>query len=60
MAKHSTTKSVTKRIKITRNGKIVRRPMGVNHFKTKRTANQLRNKRSSRSLDYPIKKILNY
>jgi|GEM_PF-2099905 len=36
-------KSVTKRIRITRNGKVVRRRMGVDHFKARKS------KRSNRA-----------
>jgi len=53
-------KSVSKRIKVTKNGKILRRPMGISHFKTKKTGKMKRQKRGSRSLDYSNKKILNY
>jgi ribosomal protein L35 len=53
-------KSVTKRIRITKNGKVVRRPMGVNHFKTRKTGRGIQKSRRSLSLDYPMKKIINY
>jgi ribosomal protein L35 len=53
-------KSVTKRIRITKNGKVVRRPMGVNHFKTRKTGRGIQHRRKSLSLDYPMKKIVNY
>ena len=53
-------KSFTKRIRITRNGKIVRRPMSVNHFRTRANAKGIRNKRKTLSLNYPMKKIANY
>ena len=53
-------KSLTKRIKITNNGKIVRRSMGVSHFRTRTNAKAIRNKRKSRSLDFPLKTLKNY
>ena len=53
-------KSFTKRIRVTRNGKVVRRPMAVNHFRTRANAKGIRAKRKSLSLDYPMKKIANY
>ena len=53
-------KSLTKRIKITGNGKIVRRPMAVNHFRTRTNAKSIRNKRKSRSLNFPLKTLKNY
>jgi ribosomal protein L35 len=37
--------SVTNRIKITKSGKLMRRPMGQNHFKAKKTGKQNRMKR---------------
>ncbi|MDE2018908.1 MAG: 50S ribosomal protein L35 [Patescibacteria group bacterium] len=53
-------KSLLKRIRITKNGKIVRRPMAVDHFRTRSTAKNIRGKRKGRGLEYPMKKILNY
>jgi ribosomal protein L35 len=53
-------KSITKRIRITKNGKIVRRPMAVNHFRTRRNGKGIRNKRKTRGLDFPMKTLLNY
>ncbi|MBI2623117.1 MAG: 50S ribosomal protein L35 [Candidatus Liptonbacteria bacterium] len=57
---NKTSKSVSKRIRITRTGKLIRRPMGVDHFRTRQSAKILRSGRKTRSLDYPRKKILNY
>jgi ribosomal protein L35 len=56
----SLAKSVSKRIRITKNGKIVRRPMGVNHFKTRKTGRGIQGKRKTLSLDHPIRTITNY
>ncbi|MCX6760559.1 MAG: 50S ribosomal protein L35 [Candidatus Nealsonbacteria bacterium] len=42
MPKIKTKKSVTKRFKITKNGKIFRRATGLNHFRAKKTGNQVR------------------
>lgn len=53
-------KSVAKRIKLTRGGKMKRRPMGVNHFRSRKNAKSVRNKRGDVFLNYPKKKILNY
>lgn len=50
MGKHVTSKSLAKRIRITRNGKMVRRPLGVNHFKTRKSNKNLRDKRKGRSI----------
>ena len=52
-------KSVTKRIKITKNGKIVRRRGGVGHFKTRKSSKMNRDSRKSRSLDMPLRTLLN-
>ncbi len=53
-------KSVTKRIRITKNGKMIRRPMGVNHFRTRKSQKVLRRKGKNTSLDHPKKSIINY
>jgi ribosomal protein L35 len=53
-------KSFTKRIRITRNGKIVRRKMAVNHFRTRANAKGIRSKRKTLSLDHPMKKLVHY
>ena len=56
----SASKSLSKRIRITKNGKIVRRPMAVDHFRTRSSAKSIRNKRKTLTLNYPMKKLLNY
>lgn len=53
-------KSLLKRIRITKNGKIVRRPMAVSHFRTRSNQKAIRGKRKTLALDYPLKKIVNY
>ncbi|MEK7195423.1 MAG: 50S ribosomal protein L35 [Patescibacteria group bacterium] len=53
-------KGVSKRIRITKRGKLVRRSMSVDHFRTRKSQKNIRNKRKGRGIDYPIKKILNY
>jgi ribosomal protein L35 len=53
-------KSLTKRIRITKNGKIVRRPMAVNHFRTRANAKGIRAKRKTLSLGLPMKTLKNY
>lgn len=53
-------KSFTKRIRITKNGKIVRRGMAQDHFRTRQNQKSIRGKRKSRGLDYPMKVLLNY
>jgi ribosomal protein L35 len=56
----SGTKSLAKRIRITKNGKVVRRSMAVDHFRTRQNAKSIRNKRKTRTLNFPLKKLLNY
>ncbi len=53
-------KSLSKRIRITKNGKIVRRTMGVNHFRTRTTQKNIRGKSKTRSLGISLKTLLNY
>ena len=53
-------KSASQRIRITKNGKLVRRPMGVGHFRTRTTQKSIRNKRKSRPLGFSVKTLKNY
>ena len=53
-------KSFSKRIRITKNGKIVRRSMAIDHFKTRKSTKTNRNSRKTKSLDIPMKTLLNY
>lgn len=50
-------KSITKRIKITKGGKVRRRAMGLGHSKTNKNANQLLRKLEERSFDISQKVI---
>lgn len=43
-------KSVANRIRITKTGKLIRRQMGLSHFKAKKTGKQNRQKRRTMSL----------
>ncbi len=60
--KPKTRKSISKRFKITKTGKILRRATGQNHYRTKKTSKQKRNKRKwvevSKSEVKKIKKLL--
>ena len=47
-------KSVSKRIRVTRRGKIVRRPMSIDHFRTRQSTKNIRGKRKTRSLNFPL------
>lgn len=51
-------KSISKRLKITKNGKVVRRPMGVNHFRTRKSTKNVRSKRKTLSLDVSLKSMM--
>ncbi len=57
-----TRKSVKKRFKITKTGKILRRPIGQNHFRAKKSGNKIRKSRKwvkvSKSEFKKIKKLL--
>jgi ribosomal protein L35 len=53
-------KSFTKRIKITKNGKIVRRRMGVNHFRTRKNKKMNRDAGKTRGLDMSLKTLKAY
>ena len=59
-----TRKSITKRFKITKNGKIMRRAIGINHFRAKKTGRKIRASRKwflvPKSDAKKIKKLLNY
>lgn len=53
-------KSFTKRIRITKNGKVVRRRMAVDHFRTRKSTKMNRDASKTRELDLPMKTLLNY
>ncbi len=53
-----TSKTVTKRIKVTKTGKVVRRAMGKSHCLAKKNSNQIRRKQEMRGIDDVGKKIV--
>jgi len=57
-----TVKFATKRLKLTKKGKVMFRPNRQNHFNAKTTGNQKQNKRGLKNLDKPMadvfKKVL--
>jgi len=57
-----TRKSVKKRFKITKTGKILRRPIGQDHFRAKKSGNKIRKSRKwvkvSKSETKRIKRLL--
>jgi ribosomal protein L35 len=54
------TKSFTKRIRITKNGKVVRRRMAVNHNRTRQDTKTNRNTTKTRGLNMSMKTLKNY
>ncbi len=46
-----TRKSITKRFKITKSGKVLHRPPGQDHFRAKKSGNKIRKKRKWVELD---------
>jgi ribosomal protein L35 len=53
-------KSLVSRIKITKKGKILRRKMNIDHFRTRKSKKNILRKRKKDSIDLKIKKVLNY
>ncbi len=51
-------KSIARRIRITKRGRVMRRPMGVDHFRTRKTQKNLRGKKKTLGIDYPLKKVV--
>lgn len=51
-----TRKSLTKRFKITKNGKVLRRSTGQDHYRSKKTGKQIRQKRRWVELSKPLAK----
>ncbi len=54
-----TRKTVSKRIKVTKTGKIRRRAMGKSHCLAKKNASQIRRKQEMRGIDDVGRKIVN-
>lgn len=57
MSKYKTKKALTKRLKITSNGKIIRRPAGQDHFLAKKSGSQTRDRRLNRKFDFMAKTL---
>ena len=62
MAKLKTKKAITKRFKITKTGKILRRPIGLDHYRAKKSGKKIRKLRKwvdvSKSEAKNIKKLI--
>jgi len=59
-----TRKSITKRFKITKSGKVLHRPVGQDHFRAKKSGKKIRQTRGwvelDKSMAKKIKKMLKY
>lgn len=53
-----TKKALTKRFKITKNGKVLRRAVGQNHYRMKKTGEQKRKNRKWVKLSKPESKVI--
>jgi len=51
-----TRKALVKRFKITKNGKVMRRPTGQDHYRSKKTGKQIRQRRGMVGLSKPLAK----
>ncbi|NQU82795.1 MAG: 50S ribosomal protein L35 [Parcubacteria group bacterium] len=51
-----TRKSFTKRFKITKNGKVLRRATGQDHYRSKKSGKQIRQRRNWVELSKPLSK----
>ncbi len=62
--KSKTRKSISKRVKITKTGKVLRRAVGQDHNRAKKTGKQIRKKRKWVEMSLPesknIKKLIKY
>jgi ribosomal protein L35 len=57
---NKTKKSVSKRIKLSKSGKVSRRPMSLGHSRSNKSGTQLGRKKSNRGLVLPISTIKKY
>ncbi|RJQ27774.1 50S ribosomal protein L35 [Candidatus Parcubacteria bacterium] len=55
-----TKKSVTKRIRVTKNGKVARRPMALGHSRSNKSGTQMGRKKGDRGLSLPMSTIKKY
>ncbi len=58
MSTESTKKSISSRLRITRRGKVIRRAMGVGHFRTRKSQKTIRGMDKNRGLNHPLKNII--
>lgn len=53
-------RSSTKRLRITKNGKVIRRPMAAGHNRTRKSTKLIRSKKKGAGLNYPMKTLISY
>ena len=53
-------KSVQKRIRVTRSGKVMRRAMALGHSRANKNSTQMKRKKGARGLNLPIEKVVRY
>lgn len=58
MGKQKTHKAITKRFKITKNGKILKRVAGQGHYNSRETGNTRRNKRTDITASATLDKVM--
>jgi len=56
--KNKTNKTITKRIRITKRGKMIRRPAGQDHFRSKKNGNKIRKTHSTQNISAVDRKTL--
>ncbi len=52
-------KSISKRVRITKSGKILRRAMSLGHSRANKSTAQMKRKKGARLLDIKIRKVTN-
>ncbi|MEK7464687.1 MAG: hypothetical protein AAB617_02835 [Patescibacteria group bacterium] len=52
--------SISQRIRVTKNGKVMRRAMGLGHSRASKTSGQMKRKAKSRGLNIPAMTIKKY
>lgn len=56
--KNKTNKTVTKRIRITKNGKMIRKPIGQDHFRSRKNGSKIRKTHSTQDISAVDRKTL--
>jgi ribosomal protein L35 len=53
-----TRKSIKKRFKITKNGKVIRRPIGQDHYRGKKSGKRIRKTRGTKTVPAALAKVI--